>query len=230
MKRARALLVVAGCSLLAAQCARRDENAVLSKLPELPRELAAELEPARTAPVLMAQPKLAPPPGPQTPPPLVKVASSCTSNFAGFMVFPVTVCYPVGGLVEQVHLSGSATEAARSAAARPRQEVKYYRLSSFTGLSGPFLCSTRGGPWSAEAKETQDCNGQLSTTLTITTPGDDVAFLWHDRFTNPPPEFHLNTLGNLSLEGPATCSCCAGFKDCDGSCIPEDAPCSHNPA
>ena len=100
------------CVVLAA-CAVLPQ--ALRDLPELPPEFARDLEVADTAPVLMTKPARAPAPAlPRpSPPPPPAAARACTTFYAGYVIYPFTVCYPPSVLFDTLKLAASETPAAR---------------------------------------------------------------------------------------------------------------------
>jgi hypothetical protein len=223
------VLLVAGCSLLAVQCARRAENDVLSKLPELPAEVAAELVPARTAPVLVTRPRVTVPPRPAPPPPPTPRQDSCTTKFIGSVTYPITVCYIFENppqTIPRFDASGGA------GTAEPVKGVRFFRLSRFGDAGRDLLCTTRTGPWHAEATEIVDCNDFRTTRLELVGAPEPHLFTWECKRTDVPPALGLSLLSNFTAIAPPSCSCCGGFKECPGEegCVPLDQKCNHSPA
>jgi hypothetical protein len=159
--RAASLVVLA---LAAARCARDD----VRRLEEVPPEVAAHLHKVPNTNLLISEPPLTPvSPGKLPPLPEKKACASSFDSFAQ-VLFPVTLCYPLGfpdaGILTEV--SSPAASSARTAPAA----AKTYKLSTFEGKSFPvpMRCIQKSGPWLAKIVEAEQCDKRPNQfTLTI---------------------------------------------------------------
>jgi len=225
MKPARAVLVLAGCALLVLHCTRR-QDAAFNKLPELPPELAANLVPSQTAPVLVTRAPQPTPPRPPSlpPPPAINRAQFCTARYVAYVPFPMTICYSFSDLVANV-LENPA-QSPRVSTPRP-EPPKYYKLTSKRNL-GSFFCRVSGGPWYAAVHEQESCSDSLPThcVLEFLSAPEHVVMQWDGTLKDVPPPINPNL---FALAG-RSCSCCPGFKTCNGGCVPQQVTCSNSPA
>lgn len=216
------------CGLLSG-CARTP-NAVRD-LPELPAEFARDLAVARTAPVLMTRPAATPAPvGPRstsTPLPLIKAA--CTSYWDGYVVYPITVCYPPNELYETLVLT--MTAAAPATGRTTVIPAKYFKLSSHpqVRIGPPWFCTIRGGPWYGHVEGAQSCVGDpnvRSFTAELLGAPEPVVVVWSGKLNDVPPP--LNLFG-ITPSPPDSCVCCSGTMCPDGSCVPNPNQCNAGP-
>lgn len=204
---------------------------VVRDLPELPAQFAKDLALARTAPVLMTKPA-APPASLMSPPasgalPLAP-SKACTSVYEGYVLYPITVCYPPTDFFERLNL-----EVARSAPASgktPDIAISYYKLTSHPqarfGL--PWFCSVRSGPWYGHVEGAQICNTNLNVRqfkAEILGAPEPVVVVWSRTLNDVPPP--LNLLG-ISQTGEF-CTCCSGSMCPDGRCVPNPNQCGVMP-
>jgi hypothetical protein len=209
------------CGLLMA-CDRTPK--VVRDLPELPAELAKDLAPARTAPVLMTKPaptKVVPPPV-TTPLPLA-IARACTSVWEGYVIYPMTVCYwPFGDFqLRALSLDTGGAPATR----KPGNAVPPTRFFKYTAPRNlHWFCSVRGGPWYAHVEGKQVCGANPNIrafTAEILGAPEPVVVTWTGDLANVPPPLQLVGL----TEKPEECVCCSGVTCPDGSCKPKASQC-----
>jgi hypothetical protein len=216
------------CGLLSG-CAATP-NAVRD-LPELPAEFAGDLAIARTAPVLMTRPAAAVAPlAPRSTstPPALAPARACTSIFDGYVIYPITVCYPPNELYGTLDLKvAEAAPASAKAAAMP---VSYFKLSSHPQVRAglPWFCTVRGGPWYGHVEGAQICNANpnvRSFRAEILGAPEPVVVFWSGALSDVPPP--LNLVG-ISQTGEF-CVCCSGTMCPNGNCVPNPQQCNVGP-
>jgi hypothetical protein len=221
---------VAICALLAA-CAQTP--ALINSLPELPAEIARDLAPARTAPVLITQPlRLAPPvaPRPETPPALAP-ARACTAVYEGYVTYPITVCYPPTATLDAAML---AREAASSNPPPPGTigvlPSRFFKLSSHPLVAAgfPWFCSMRSGPWFGHIEGRQLCNVdpnvRLFTAQILGAP-EPVVVTWSGQLGDVPAPLQLPAVTQKS----EFCTCCSGIGCPDGRCVANIDQCGVGP-
>jgi hypothetical protein len=219
---------VAACAVLAG-CAQTPPQ--IAELPELPIELARDLAPARTAPVLMTRPAPAAtpaplPPRPQTPP-LLAPARACTAVFEGYVTYPITVCYPPTLVFERLELA-AARDAPQPPGATGVLPARYFKLSALSRFGLPWFCSVRSGPWFAHIEGAQICNVDPNVrafNAVILGAPEPVAVIWSGALTDVPPPLALVSMPQVS----EFCTCCSGFMCPDGSCKPNFDMCGVGP-
>ena len=200
-------------------------------LPELPPEFARDLAIARTAPVLMTESAttVAPlEPRPAGPTVLLAPSKACTAIFDGYVLFPITVCYPPPVFYDALILDAAAAPVVGNTLVPP---VKYFKLTSHPLTSVvrlPWFCSVRSGPWYAHVEGQQICNTnpnirQFKAEL-LGAP-EPVVVVWSGALSDVPPP--LNLFG-IQQTGEF-CTCCSGFMCPDGSCKPNPNQCSIGP-
>jgi hypothetical protein len=200
-------------------------------LPELPAEFAGDLAVARTAPVLMTRPAatVAPLEPRSTGAPLsLAPARACTSIYDGYVIYPITVCYPPTELYETLELS--VAEAAPATGKTTVIPVRYFKLSSHprVRLGLPWFCTVRGGPWYGHVEGAQICNANpnvRSFKAEILGAPEPVVVLWSGTLNDVPPP--LNLFG-ISQTGEL-CACCSGVMCPNGNCVPNPQQCNVMP-
>jgi hypothetical protein len=208
----RVSIITAAAVLLFAGACRHEDDAV-SKLPELPDELRATLGRSLMAPVLMTQSKTFPPAAHPAPPPtsLPAVNTVCVRYYKGYIVYPITVCYPPSILVGGLNWNNVQATDRPPTAPAPR----LYKLSSFPGLtiSRALYCTQLGGPWYAEVTETPRCENINASDfrLDIIAAPQPVSISWTGAFTDAPPPVNTNL---FSEAGEGMCTCCNGGTWC----------------
>ncbi len=214
------------CAVLAA-CATVLPQA-LRDLPELPAEFARDLAVADTAPVLMTKPARAPAPAvPRPSPPPLAPARACTTHYAGYVTYPITVCYPPSVLFDTLNLAASEAPAARGTAISPPRIFKLtsHPLVSFGSL---WYCTARSGPWYAEVAGAQICNTNpniRSFTAAISGAPEPVFTSWSGTLDDVPPPLKLVAISETSQ----FCTCCSGVTCPNGACAPDLQHCGVGP-
>jgi len=193
-------------------------------LPELPADLAASLELARTAPVLMTKAltavKTSAPPSENIPLPLAP-NKACTAKWDGYVIYPITVCYPPYYLeqLETTSKSKGIAELGFKAKGTPDLAPKYFKLSSHSSLKVrfPWSCTVREGPWYAHVEGAQVCNTNPNIRqfkAEILGAPEPVAVIWSGAITDVPAPLQLVGL----TESGEFCKCCSGVMCQDKSC------------
>jgi hypothetical protein len=217
---------------LLAGCPSSRTPPAIEALPELPAELARDLAVGKTAPVLMTSP----PAAPAKPPPqrdggvIFAIARACTSFWDGYVLYPMTVCYPPTDLYEKLVVG--AVEAAAPHAERKVQPspTRYFKLSSHPaiGRGGPWFCTSRSGPWYAHVEGQQFCSADPNIRAfhaDILGAPQTVVVNWTGALTDVPPP--LNLFG-ISPSGES-CLCCSGITCPNGNCAPDFQHCGVAP-
>ena len=201
---------------------------VVSRLPELPAKLAVDLAPTKVENVLMCKP----PADVHKPPanPAMPVQSTCVLEYSGFVVYPLTVCFPPRELVtngEFLAVEARTAPAGPSPSLSPKQ---YYKLSKpALARINMLFCEQSGGPWFAKVTTQTFCDSQIPhhSTLEIIGGPQPFSVSWDGDLRDVPPPFDPHGFG-LSSE---TCGCCGGFTQCpDGRCLPPGVNCTISPA
>jgi hypothetical protein len=228
----RALVAAVILGGLLGGCAGRTPEAVRG-LPELPPEFAKNLELARTAPVLMTRPPATA--APMTPAPMssggvaLAPARACTAVYDGYVIYPITVCYPPSGLFGGLELqqAAAAAPAGIRAAAGP---VRYFKLSSHpeVRVGRPWFCTVRGGPWYGHVEGAQICNANpnvRSFRAEILGAPEPVVVVWSGALGDVPPPLNLAAISQTG----EFCVCCSGVMCPNGSCVPNPQQCTIGP-
>jgi hypothetical protein len=220
------------CGLLAA-CAGVPK--IVHDLPELPPELANDLAPARTAPVLITTPAAAAAPvlpRPATPPLPLAPPRACTSVWEGYVTYPITVCYPPTIVFDQLVLAPEPrTPTPRDARGHGVLPVHYFKLTSHPRVAVgllPWFCSVRGGPWFGHVEGRQICNVDPNIrvfTAQILGAPEPVVVTWTGALTDVPPPLQLVAISPAG----EFCVCCSGVTCPDGSCKPSFDLCGTMP-
>lgn len=232
-KAVRSIFVAALLSFgLLMACSRTPK--VVRDLPELPAELARDLAPARTAPVLMTTPAaiatpVAPPPA--SPPPPLVIARACTSFWGGYVTYPMTVCYPPNDQIADLVLTQDARAPSRRGDGRGVLPARYFKLTRHprVAIVKPWFCSVRGGPWFAKVEGNQKCDANPNIRVfkaEILGAPEPVVVNWIGALTDVPPPLQLV---GISPDAPDSCKCCSGITCPDGSCKPNFNLCGTMP-
>lgn len=201
-------------------------------LQELPAELSRDLAPARTAPVLMTKPSApATPPQPRDGGTIFAIARACTTYYAGYVSYPVTVCYPPSNLFDTLVFSAPAGPAPDPGVKVEAPPTRYFKLTSppQAKLGGVWLCSVRGGPWFARVEGAQQCNVDPNVRIfhaEVFVAPENVVVNWTGALTDVPPP--LGGLGGIQPT-KESCVCCSGVTCPDGSCAPDAQHCGSVP-
>ena len=212
-----------GCAVLTA-CAVLPQ--ALRDLPELPPEFARDLAVADTAPVLMTRPARATAPAVVRPlprPSPLAPAKACTTPYAGYVTYPITVCYPPSVLVNELKVSASDTPPAHGMTISP---PRFFKLTShpLVSVGAIWFCTVRSGPWYAELQGKQMCdiNPNFRTfTAEILEAPETVVVVWSGTLSDVPAPLNLAAISEM----PAICTCCSGVTCPDGSCAPDFQHC-----
>ena len=160
--------------------------------------------------------------------PMLKKQRSCTTTYAGFVVYPMTVCFPWPDLVTGLVAASSRIPNSTPAA----QSVKHLNLSAARAAAfrlSPF-CRVSGGPWFAQVTTTESCDDAIPdfSMLEIIAAPEPFSIQWTGDLRDIPAPFSEQ---QFFLWGAPSCSCCAGFTQCpDGRCVPHGTSCDIHPA
>jgi len=211
----------------------------LEKLPVLPAEIAATLDPKTSATKSAGPPPVpvkATGPRPLAPCCSIKDQKSLKVNV------PLTVCRPlrdfiVAPISDLVMAregggapGGSGAAGGPAGAAGARGDVKAYKLDKVNraDIWNTIVCITSTGPFDATFIEDRSCvNYAPVDSLFVSAWGDLHAWYWNGGAANHPPEVTVASCRNvgtfrLPCGGPGTCPC-------DSSPCPADQPCSCDP-
>jgi hypothetical protein len=213
-------------SALLGSCATTQD--VTRDLPELPADLAKDLAPARTVPVLMTRPLTLVRPLPAAALPLVP-PRACTTVYEGYVTYPITVCHPPV-ILEQA-AAASFTRLDPSLGKTASFEAKHFKLSAHPAIRvafPPWFCTVRGGPWYGYIEGRQICNVDPNVrvfTAQILGAPEPVVVTWTGAIENVPPPLNLVS---VTATGEF-CTCCSGVMCPDGSCKPKFENCQVMP-
>jgi len=214
---------------LMAGCSRTPP--AIRDLPELPAESSKDLALARTAPVLMTKSAtVATPPQPPDGGAIFQIARACTTYYDGYVVYPITVCYPPSHLFENIVVGAFDTPGLDGGVMSKAPATKYFKLTSppQASVGGHWFCSVRGGPWFGHVEGQQFCgvdpNIRLFHAVLLGAP-ENVVVNWTGALTDVPPP--LNLFG-ISPSGES-CVCCSGVTCPNGNCAPDPQHCGIGP-
>jgi hypothetical protein len=224
---------IAASGLLAA-CPSSKTPPAIEALPELPAELARDLAVGRTAPVLMTSPSAATttkPPALHDGGAIFAIARACTTYDDGYVLYPMTVCYPPTDLYEKLVVGAVEARAPHPDRKVQPSPTRYFKLSShpLVGRGGPWFCTTRSGPWYAHVVGQQLCGVDPNIRVfhaDILGAPQTVVVNWTGALTDVPPP--LNLFG-ISPSSPETCVCCSGVTCPNGNCAPDLQHCGVGP-
>jgi len=220
-------LAVALCALLAG-CAQTPP--FVNTLPELPVELARELGPAGTAPVIITQPLVTGtpvPPRAETPP--LAPPRACTAVYEGYVTYPITVCYPPTADPNLFRTRDGGPSTPPSPGAIGVLPARFFKLTAHPLVVGlPWFCSVRSGPWFGHIEGQQICNAdpnvRLFTAQILGAP-EPVIVVWTGQLSDVPPPLRLPAVSQKS----EFCTCCSGVGCPDGRCVPNIDQCGVGP-
>ena len=213
-------------------CDKKTITQQYEKLPELPAELAATLDPkTKSTKIPVFDPTPVEDPG-------VAAAPCCSStDWMEVQVrYPHTKCGPLRDFIVPP-LSGVVSTAMRASVAAnagPGQsgtvgDIRAFKLSTFQGQTvlDQHVCFNSSGPWSATLSIERRCVGyQPINSLAINAFGDLVLLTWPDGPQNRPPQLQSVSCRLLSISR----SQCGRLSSCDctsSTCKPPD-PCNCN--
>jgi hypothetical protein len=200
-------------------------------LPELPDEFSRDLALARTAPVLMAKPATAPtPPQPRDGGTIFAIARACKTYYDGYVLYPMTVCYPPSSLYETLVVGALERSAPDAGAKSQTPPARYFKLTSHpqAKLGGPWFCTVRSGPWYGHVEGAQLCSVDPNIRMfhaDILGAPETVAVYWTGALTDVPPP--LNLLGIQPTS--ESCVCCSGVTCPNGNCATDFQHCGVGP-
>src|SRR5262249_356615 len=136
-------------------------QSIVEKLPDLPASLADNLRPTEVADVLMTK---SPPPvhNPGVLPRISK-AQACVKTYAGYVIFPLTVCMPSSDLIVTGEAAAIEAQTAPLRWSPSWQGARYYGLSksSVARINARLFCRQSGGPWYAEVTTRESCDDAI---------------------------------------------------------------------
>jgi hypothetical protein len=199
-------------------CACSTTPRVVSDLPELPAQYASDLTFAHSAPVLMTRPLVVSTVQPSLPgTTLPLIARACTAIYDGYVLYPMTVCYPPTDVFGS--LDPPLALAAHTSSRVPSVPDRYFKLSAHPLIRfGPWFCTVRAGPWYAHVEGAQGCNTNPNISqfrADILSAPEAVVVIWSGALTDVPPP--LNLFG-ITQTGDS-CTCCSGTMCPNGSCV-----------
>ena len=231
-----ASLLALSLVLLSLSCNRSpDPNQVVGRLPELPAYFADNLEATKIPNVLMTK---APAPihkpadaKATVPKPRAPKQRSCVDKFAGYVVYPLTVCFPPFDLVNTGELAAIESQTTPSGWSPASSSTRYYKLSksNTVAFTDRLFCRQSGGPWYAEVTTTISCEDSVPdiSQLAIIAGPQPFGIVWDGDLRDIPPPFNPSSFGFVG----ESCTCCAGFTQCpDGRCLPHGVSCTITPA
>jgi hypothetical protein len=158
--------------------------------------------------------------------PMLKKAQSCTTEYSGFVTYPMTVCRspfsppdPGAGFLTP---DGGGMQ---GVGAPPSESTLFTKADRAHFAPTLGFCRTVYGPWLASVKQEENCDTRLPDSFALTISGgpQPVEHHWWGSLHDAPAQ--VGSLGNLSVSKPS-CDCCPGFKECpDGSCVLNSSPC-----
>lgn len=224
------ILLLANCRGGAAGDTLEDR---LEKLPTLPAEIAATLDPKTNATRLPLSPpapvkNTAPPPAPccgSKDQKSLKVRVSLT-KCAPLLDF---IMAPVGDLVMARTTGGGGAPGGPAGAVGAGGNVRAYKLNTVNRVRAldTIVCMTSDGPWDATFIEDRNCNNyQPQDSLIVSGWGGLVAYYWNGGVSNHPPQIQLVSCRDLGLFRYG----CGGLSgcNCESSPCPADQPCPCN--
>jgi hypothetical protein len=203
----------------------------IDDLPELPAEFAKDLAVAAAAPVLMTRPVSVATPIVPAPAPLpLAPAKACTSVYEGYVLYPMTVCYPPNVLTGDLVLTQDAREAPPRAVGAGVLPAKYFKLSSHPAarIGLPWFCTVRSGPWFGHVEGAQICNANPNIRAfkaEILGAPQPVLVIWSGALSDVPPPLNLLSIPQVG----EFCVCCSGTMCPDGRCVLNPNQCSIGP-
>ena len=202
-------------------CRKSEPKLDVSKLEELPKEIADNLKRIPHSDVLVSIAPIAtrePPPGK----PIFTRACSETQDYWVQVGYPVTIC----NRPDLVDSTFMAPAPPRSSEHSVTTIVTSYKLSAFEGttLTTPYRCQSRRGPWLAKITKRIECNNATSCSMVIlgvpSCPSCPT-FLWGGEsceVTNRPAEVQFDD--PPVAQGPPRLSACNNKTNCDGTPTP----------
>ena len=206
----------------------------LEKLPTLPADIAATLDPKTNATKTMGPP---PVPVKETGP--LPVAPCCSIKDQKSLKVKVAltrcgplrdfIVAPVGDLVMAREIGGGGAPGGPAGALGSGGNIRAYKLNTVNpSVWDTIICMTSDGPWDATFIEDRHCNNYAPVdSLFVSAWGGLVPYYWNGGPANHPPEVSVvscRDLGTFRLPcgGPSTC-------DCTSSPCPADQPCPCDP-
>lgn len=206
----------------------------LEKLPTLPPEIAATLDPktnatripaSQPAPVRDPSAAHAPCCGSKDQKSLkVRVALTKCAPLRDFIMAPIQDLVMASDTTEGQGGGGAPGGAAGAIGAR--SNVRAYKLNTVNHVTvlDTIVCMTSDGPWDATFMEERNCNNyQPQDSLIVSGWGGIVAYYWNGGVSNHPLEIELVSCRDIGTfrfpcGGPSSC-------DCQSSPCPADQPC-----
>lgn len=213
------ILILAGLAATLLLCGCRSQSAddYVERLPDLPPDLAATLDPATlaTRPPAFAPPETAPVPEALCP------CCGSTDTKSLRVTYSYTKCGPLRDFIVAPLADAILFRSGP-------QETRSYRLRKLNAtVLDQHICLTSQGPWNATLIEQRNCKpcGPIQT-LTISAFGDLISFNWPGGVENHPPEVGLVSCRHVGT----TRFICNGLSDCDckSTSCPASEPCPCN--
>jgi len=192
------------CLLLLGSCRQKSAANDVDRLPDLPQDLVATLDPKTMAtriPVSNPEPV-------RQPGAVLAPCCASTDTMTLKVNFSYTKCGPLRDFI----------------VAPFEPAVKAFKLRSFNGtILNQQVCFTSQGPWNAKFIEERHCNGFTpQDTLLISAFGDLVSFVWSGGTPNHPQSVQLVSCREV---GTTRFNCGISTCDCQSSSCPPSQPC-----
>lgn len=223
-RRAIRMLSLVSFAALAA-CASKPHHGVAG-LPELPADLAKTLTKGDAAPVLMTRDVDASRPIEKlkAAEANLAIARACTDSWDGYVIYPMTVCYPPTAQFESIALDRLTARNAKSQGSIAPPAVFKLSEHPLVHIRAPWFCSVRGGPWYAHVEGKQLCNTNPNVrvfTAEILGAPQSVVINWSGTLEDVPAPLDLAAISFTKQ----VCVCCSGVTCPDGSCKPNANQC-----
>jgi hypothetical protein len=233
------VLLLSGCQAPGSGTGAATSDAALAdrleKLPTLPPDIAATLDPKTNATKTSG-----PPPAPVKGTGPLPIAPCCSIKDQKSLKVKVSltkcapfrdfVLAPIGDLVMAREIGGGGTPGGPAGPRESGANVRAYKLNTVNRADvwNTWVCMTSDGPWDATFIEDRSCvNYSPVDSLFVFGWGGPVAYYWNGGTPNHPAEVSVvscRDIGTTRLPcgGPGSC-------DCTSSACPADQPCPCNP-
>lgn len=192
-------------------------SADIADLPELPAEMAAQLELSISDPVVMTHALVLLSETQKDLPTTANRnrAQQCSWDYLSQVNYPIVRCYPQNSLTSALKLTA---------------ETQHYKLNHFQGqqLASPYLCSVQVGPWASQVTEAESCNANVPNAFSLRAATPKVELSWFGNWENAPRHDSLNIVVDELYILREGCACCEGFRWCPntGTCVDSSLDCN----
>ena len=221
------LLFAVGCALFMFACAESSLEQRVSRLPVLPPDLAATLDPKTQ------RTKVAPSHPEPKRDPSIEFAPCCGSQDQKSLVvrIPFTKCGPLRDFIvapigDAVILAEKKTAPGGQPSSPPASTTRAFRLNAVVSANvlDTIVCVTSEGPWNATLLEDRNCNGYMPVDTLVITAWDDLySYVWNGGVKKHPADIALVSCREKGLfrYGCSLTSSC----DCSSDECPPEQPC-----